>query len=128
MNLPALRIESGFWYLATPYTKYPLGLDAAWRAACMAAGNLVKLGVPVFSPIAHSHPIAEISDIKKKDHGIWLPVARPMMDAAFGMLILTLPTWQTSFGINEEIKIFDAACKPIEEIDPSELMYEALSC
>ena len=45
-----------FWYLASPYSKYPEGTQAAFEMACWQAGLLIRAGVPVFSPIAHSHP------------------------------------------------------------------------
>ena len=50
-----------FWYLATPYSKFPGGLDLAAKAASLCAGILIAERVWVFSPIAHSHPIAMAS-------------------------------------------------------------------
>ena len=44
-----------FWYLATPYSKFPGGLDAAYVEACKAQALLIKAGVPVFCPISHTH-------------------------------------------------------------------------
>ena len=47
-----------FWYLATPYVKFPGGLAAAFVAACEQYALLIRAGVPAFCPIAHSHGAA----------------------------------------------------------------------
>lgn len=45
-------------YLATPYSKFEGGLEAAFRAAAEVAAKLVRQGESVYSPICHTHPIA----------------------------------------------------------------------
>lgn len=107
-----------YWYLATPYSKYPGGLWAAFDTACYQAGILVKAGVPVFSPIAHTHPIARASGMDPLDHSIWLPCDRPLMDAACGIIVCKMHTWEKSYGIAEEIKVFEAAGKPVIYMEP----------
>ena len=107
----------GYWYLATPYSKYPEGLEMAFVEACRVAGHLIKIGVRVFSPIAHMHPVARFCNIDPHDHAIWLPADRPIMDAACGLIVCKMPSWEISFGIAEEIKIFEAAGKPIEYME-----------
>lgn len=116
----------GFLYLATPYTRYREGLDAAFHSACRAAGLLIKQGIPCFSPIAHSHPIASVCGLDAKDHEIWLPADRPMMEAASALLVVKLDGWADSFGIAEEIKAFRAMHKPvlfitIEDLDSRDI-------
>lgn len=49
---------AGLVYLATPYSKYPRGIEAAFVDASRLAACLVRLGISVYSPIAHTHPIA----------------------------------------------------------------------
>lgn len=106
------QIES-YWYLATPYSKYPGGIEEAWRAACVFAGELIRHGIPVYSPIAETHPIAIHSGINPYSHDIWLPADKPKMDAAGGLIVAKLAGWQDSYGIAEEIKAFTKAGKPI---------------
>ena len=108
----------GYWYLATPYSKYPAGLEAAFQMAAKAAAALVKAGVGVFSPIAHSHPIAIHGEIDAYSHEIWLPSDRPLMDAAKGMLIVTAAGYRESVGIQHEMEVFEAAGKPIMYMGP----------
>lgn len=103
----------GFWYVATPYSKYPRGLDAAFEDACKATASLLRMGINVYSPIAHTHPIAKHGGIDPLDHSIWLPADAPMMDAAEGLIVVKMEGWDESYGISEEIKAFRTAGKPI---------------
>jgi hypothetical protein len=41
------KIPSGYWYLATPYSKYPGGLTEAFVAACRLTAKLIKNHIPV---------------------------------------------------------------------------------
>lgn len=103
----------GFLYLATPYSKHPEGIDAAFRYACHAAGRLLSHGVNVFSPIAHSHPIAIYGNVDPLSHEIWLAADRPFMQAACGMIVVMMPGWETSYGVQQEIAAFTEMNKPI---------------
>lgn len=102
-----------YWYLASPYSKYPLGLEAAYRDSCKAAGWLLKRSLNVFCPIAHSHPIAQFGDCAHRDHDFWMRVDKPLVDHACGMIIVEMPGWQDSTGVKMEIDWFTAAGKPI---------------
>lgn len=99
-------------YLATPYTKYLPGIDAAFRDAAALAARLLKLGVRVYSPIAHCHPMAQFGGIDPKDHSIWLPYQEVMMAKADVLLVAQLEGWRESHGIDHEIKFFAKAGKP----------------
>lgn len=103
----------GYLYLATPYSKHPEGIDAAFRHACAAAGRLLSRGVKVFSPIAHSHPIAINGNVDPLSHEIWLAADRPFMDAARGMIVVMMPGWEESYGVQHEIEVFREQNKPI---------------
>jgi len=107
-----------YWYLATPYSKYPAGIDAAHQHACEAAALLIGAGVRVYSPIAHTHPIAIHGKMDPFDHNIWIPADQPFMDAAGGLLVCRLPGWEESTGITYEIEAFEDADKPVLFMDP----------
>ena len=83
-------------------------------SAAIAAAWLLRRGVHAFCPITHSHPIATYGGLSLTNHGIWLPADRPMMDAARGIVVCQMPTWDQSFGIQHEIDVFQAALKPVE--------------
>lgn len=108
----------GFWYLATPYSKYPAGIEWAFIDACKETALLLRAGVPIFSPIAHTHPIAVHGNINPLDHEVWLPADRPMMDAACGLIVCKMETWEKSYGIGVEIETFKAAGKPVIYMTP----------
>ena len=112
-KMAELKAISSYWYLATPYSKFEAGHESAFRQASATAAFFVKLGIPVFSPIAHSHPIAVTGQIDKNDHAVWMAVDQPFMDAAGGLIVVMMPGWDESFGIGEEIKDFTAKGKPV---------------
>lgn len=113
-----MKLETNtFFYLATPYSKYPGGLHRASVDACRAAAMLMKQGIPVFLPIAHSHPIAAHGGLDPLDHSLWLPLDEPMMRAASALIIVKMNGWHESFGIGEEQRAFHQAGKPIYFMD-----------
>jgi len=109
---------SSYWYLGSPYSKYPGGIVAAHNAVCRDAALLIRAGVPVYSPIAHTHPIAIHGGIDPFDHEIWLPADKPLMDAAVGLIVLMLPGWESSRGLTYEIEEFQGKEKPIVYMRP----------
>lgn len=102
-----------FYYLATPYSKYPAGIDAAFRDACLNAALLIRAGIPVFSPIAHTHPIAMEGEIDPFDHSVWLEADKAFMDAAKAIIVCQMEGWETSYGVRVEIEEFQQAGKPV---------------
>src|ERR1700733_5959030 len=91
-------------YLATPYSKYPDGIEAAYRDACALSARLLHLGIKVFSPIAHSHGIAVHGKIDPLDHNIWLPFDESVMQASHALLVAKMRSWELSYGIDKEIE------------------------
>lgn len=120
-HLATLRLADGFWYIGTPYSKYPFGIDSAFIAACRITAKLIAAGVPAYSPISHTHPVALHGKMDPLDHSIWMPADAPMMRAAHGLIVVTLPTWEISYGISLEIEAFKAAGKPVLYLDPEDL-------
>ena len=102
-----------YYYLSTPYSKYPGGLEAAFQMACRQAAILLKAKVPVYCPIAHGHAIGDANGIDPLDWDFWMEADAPMMEAAKGLIVVKAPTWGLSYGIAEERKVFAAAGKPI---------------
>jgi nucleoside 2-deoxyribosyltransferase len=117
--------QMGLVYLATPYSKFPDGMEAAFIEAAMLAGRLLLAGVKVYSPIAHTHPIAVYANINPLDHKIWLPFDEAMMEAADALVVAEMRSWSTSFGIAHEIEYFTRADKPVFYLDPERLVLRA---
>ena len=118
-DLEALkRIQGdGYWYLATPYSKYPDGIEMAFRLACLSASELVREGIRVYCPIAHTHPIAMHGNMDPYDHGLWMSIDAPFMEASVGLLVVMMRSWQESKGIQMEIREFTGRNKPVHYID-----------
>jgi hypothetical protein len=110
--------EDGFYYLATVYSKHPDGLEAAFAEAAKEAARFLLAGIPVFCPIAMSHPIAVHGGLGATDHEFWMKADRPFMQAAKGLIVCRMPGWEESRGIAEEIEAFRAAGKPVLFYDP----------
>jgi hypothetical protein len=113
--------EFGLVYLGTPYTKYADGIEAAFQDAAALAAQLLVRGVKVYSPIAHTHPIAVWGNLDPRAHDIWLPFDQAMMNRSDAMVIGKLAGWDTSYGVEFEREFFKRAGRPIFTIHPSTL-------
>lgn len=102
-----------FYYLASPYSLYNGGIEAAYIEACKQTAILIRAGVPVLSPIAATHGPAIYGKINPKDHSIWLPLDRHYMEAAKGLIVCMMDGWNESLGMAYEIDYFERARKPI---------------
>jgi hypothetical protein len=115
-----------FWYLGSPYSEYR-DRSIAHMEACRAAAKLIEARIPVYSPIAHSHLIAEYSSLDPFDPSIWMRADEPMMRCAHGLVVLMLPHWQDSKGLAEEIAYFQKAGKPVVYMTPHHIPLVPLS-
>jgi len=109
---------NSFWYLATPYSKYAYGLEAAYELAVRHRALLLAAGIPNFSPIVHSHPVAKMCGLDPRDLSIWLPSEAPIMAAAHGLIVVRATGWDRSDGIAEEVKEFTRTQRPIIFMHP----------
>lgn len=117
INLDHLRQAPAYWYLASPYSKYPDGLEAAFRDVCKATAFLIQESVRVYSPIAHTHPVAVHGGVNPLDHSIWLPADEPLMRAAHGLIVCKMATWEDSYGIGVEVETFKEMGRPVLYMD-----------
>ena len=90
-------------YLACPYShQNPLIRQARFEAANRAAGNLMARGLMVFSPVSHSHPIAEACDLPK-DWEFWREYCLTLLSMAKQVYVLRCLGWTESVGVQAEI-------------------------
>jgi hypothetical protein len=116
-----------FWYVGTPYSKYPHPADgsreekleyAFWMASD-ATAKLADERIPVYSPIAHSHPISKfVGGVSPTDHDFWVEFDAPMVNAAAGLIVVMADSWEVSRGLQHEILQFQRAGKPVVYWDP----------
>ncbi len=101
-----------FWYLASPYRSYPGSRDEAHDAVCVVAGQLIDLGLEVYSPIAHSHTIANSVFRADPHSSFWLNRQVPFLRAASGILVVKMPGWTDSKGVAFELDFTRLNAKP----------------
>ena len=103
---------SGFWYLATPYSKHPRGIEAAYNEAVAAAVICIHAGVMVFSPIAHTHAIATVGELPGH-YEQWSQLDEAMISAAVGVIVVQMDGWEQSSGIAAEVELAERIGKPV---------------
>lgn len=91
-------------YLSSPYSHKAWTIrQQRFIAACAAAAHLFKQGYFVFSPIAHCHPVKEVSDLLG-DYGYWKDYNLCMIRKSDILMVLKLEGWADSIGVREEIR------------------------
>ena len=111
--------EKRLVYLAAPYT-HPCKMTQQMRfhAINMVAAYLMnELGLFIFSPISHSHPIAEDGEIPTTWE-FWKPYDEEILRCCGRMIVLTLPGWKESKGVQAEIEIATKLGIDISYLDP----------
>lgn len=96
--------HDGYLYIASPYThddpmirqrRYEKALEfTAWLAT--------KYRMWSFSPIVHSHNMVAQSDPKFM-HDFWMDWGKAMLIPSKGVVVLQIPGWQDSKGVDLEI-------------------------
>lgn len=104
-------------YLASPYSHRHSSVKMErFHAVCKKAADLMRSGLFVFSPIAHTHPIS-LYDLPG-DWEFWKEYDEIMLKKCDKMLVLMLEGWETSKGVQAEVEFMQAAGKQVEYITP----------
>lgn len=119
MKLDDLR--GSLCYLATPYTHYKLGLEAAAYDAAEIAAKLMKRGLFIFAPIPHSHAIAKVGRLDKTDADFWEWADRPFVERSDALIVAMMEGWEDSRGVQHEVASFLIANKPVIYVEPDKL-------
>lgn len=107
-------------YLACPYTHQDRAVRVArFEAANLAASKLMREGHYVFSPISHTHPIAEAGGLPL-GWDFWEGFDRAYIGHSHKLIVLTLGGWAQSKGVMAEIAIADSMGIPVEYLSPDE--------
>ena len=109
-------------YLASPYSRFHLGLEAAFIKASQIAAKLLVSGVKVYSPIAHTHPIAVYGDLDPMNLNLWYPHGHVMMERCDCLIVAHMEGWDTSHGVKTEIEYFRKMDKPIFDMNCESLV------
>jgi nucleoside 2-deoxyribosyltransferase len=104
-------------YLACPYSHEKGGIRSMrFDLVNAAAAKLMREGYLVFSPISHTHPIAERGDLPK-GWDFWEAYDRTFIDWADEVHVLMLDGWKESKGVTAEIAIAKELGKPVHYIE-----------
>lgn len=107
----------GFIYLATPYSHSDKAvMESRFDQACKIAGMLMAEGHTVFSPIAHTHPIAVRCDLPR-GWDFWHKYDIAMLEASSKLIVAKMEGWEQSRGISGEIEIAKSLGLPIEYME-----------
>lgn len=107
----------GYWYLASPFTNYPAGHEAAWLEISRIRGELLQLGIFSYSPIAESW--GAVHQLKlPTDHRFWQGDNLSKMRPATGIIVARMVSWEISEGLKNEIMWFMVERKPLVWLDP----------
>lgn len=109
-----------YYYIATPYSKYPDGVIAAENLALEQTAFFMRCGIPCVSPIVHSCAIARASGIDHTDSDFWLQQDRPLLEGACGLIVICANGWEDSHGIKKEIRWAKRSHKLIYYTDPKD--------
>lgn len=90
-------------YLASPYSAYKDGKEAAFQEVCAKAAELMLQGHKVFCPIAHSHPIEWWGMGENQTGDFWLEQDFAVLQHCDEMWVYQMPGWENSYGIEQEI-------------------------
>lgn len=108
-------------YLASPYNHVsPCVREERFNLVCHVAAKLMKKGVHLFCPIAHTHPIAVCGDLPK-GWDYWQQYDRLMLSNCSALWIVEMDGWKESQGIKGEIEIARELGLEILLVDPSTL-------
>jgi hypothetical protein len=101
-------------YLASPYShEDAYVMEERFRAVCEAAAAMMRRGEFVYSPIAHSHPIAKVGGLPK-GWEYWQEFDEIMIRNAGKLVVLMLDGWMESEGVAAEIQLAEKLGIPVE--------------
>lgn len=104
-------------YLASPYSDpLPEVREYRFNVICEVTARLIREGHHVFSPIAHSHPLARHG--LPGDWAFWEAYDRRMIAACDELWVCTMMGWRYSKGVQAEIVIAGEEGKPVRYIAP----------
>jgi nucleoside 2-deoxyribosyltransferase len=100
-------------YLASPYTGTSEQQADRFDIVCQVAGKIIlDRKFPVFSPIAHSHPIATRCDLSG-EHDFWIDQNRAWLEWADEVWVAMIDGWKDSKGVQWEVEYAKAHGMPV---------------
>lgn len=116
--VPGTKPNRPLTYLASPYShKNPEVVKSRVEQVTKATVWLIKeKGFNVFSPIVHSHPLAEAG--LQGDWDFWRLIDTEYLSVSARMVVLAIEGWRESVGVQAEIKIAESMGIPVYYLRP----------
>ncbi len=106
-------------YLACPYSHELRSVRCErFEKANRAAAKLMESGVVLFSPISHTHPIADANGLPL-NWEYWERYDRAFLSVTSKMYVLMIDGWRESKGVQAEIRIAEELGIAIEYLPES---------
>lgn len=103
-------------YLASPYSHPdPAVRLQRFETVCFVAANLMRDGVHLYSPIAHTHPIALKGELPL-GWEFWEQYDRKILAACQELWVVMMDGWRESKGVAAEIKIAEEMGLPVKYV------------
>lgn len=109
-----------FVFVATPYRAFPGSLDDAWEAAVQSLLPFKKAKIAAVSPIVLWHQVAIQGGLDPHDMA-WAEMNRPLLLSSSAVVVVQLPGWTRSDGIDAEVKLAKENGIPIYYAPPGEM-------
>ena len=104
-------------YLASPYSHLdPEVMERRFLDVCKVAAKLMSEGVFVFCPIAHTHPMAVAGNLPR-EFDFWEKYDRVVLGQCKKLIVVKMPGWDISKGVQAEINIATEIGIPVEYME-----------
>ena len=105
-------------YLASPYShKGDAIRRLRYELVCEAAAKIMAAGIMVYSPIAHTHSIAESGELPQ-GYDFWKELDERLIKACDELWVLMLVGWDKSVGTAQEIDFAWRRGMPVAAVEP----------
>jgi len=109
--------ETKLIYLASPYTHSDKEIvESNYKLVSEIAANMVADGYVVFSPISYGHNLLNFKEMPS-NWEFWFKFCVTFLLKCDKMLVCTMPGWEKSVGVKEEIEIASAHGIPVEFLE-----------
>lgn len=110
-------------YFCSPYThECPAIETSRYESVCKAAAEMLRHGLHVFSPIAHSHAIAVHADPPLPRYwSWWQKIDFAFLDLAAEVVVLKLDGWKDSVGVKAEVEYAVKLGLPVTYLSPDDV-------
>ncbi len=104
-------------YLASPYSDVDTNImRQRFEQICKIAARLMAEGHVIFSPIAHTHPIV-VAGALPTGFDYWRQFDEEFIAACTELWVVMIEGWNTSVGVQAELRIAERLGKPVRFID-----------